>query len=185
MSSTVLVLIIVLVLTAWLGSLVVQLEREITRARRRGYAAEEKERRIQLMIDNMLSEERTLTQQLNEQNRANAEAKKVIESLRTELAERQRGGRQRLLVMNPRRQPGDREWIATLINPTLKSVDPTQPLAEEWAEGRNYLVFARSENEARERTSRRFANRPGVSIKSVVAAPDDIFNAPPIPLASS
>lgn len=176
-----LMLVIVLALTAWLGGLLAQLKREMTKARRRGAAAREKERKLAATIDAMLEEEGTVGQQIIDQERANATLQKRLDACRAELKARQAAGRPRLLVMHPRRHPGDKDWILTLANPTLQRGDGSQPLAHEWASGREYLVFARTEQEARERAMRRFGSRPGTVIKTAVAAPPDIFTtAPPL-----
>ena len=85
-------------------------------------------------------------------------------------------GRNRLLVLHGRRSPGDKEWIVTMVNPTLLKIDPPHPLAQEWASGRDYLVFARTEHEARDRAMRRFSTRPGAAIRSVAPAAHDLFH---------
>ena len=177
--TTMLMLVIVLVLTAWLGSLVVQLEREVTKARRRGVAARDKESKLGVMIENMLVEEKTLTQQIVDQEHTNADLQKRVDMVRAELKAREAGGRPRLLVLHPRRHPGDKDWIVTLANPNVLRVDSAQPLAQEWATGRDYLVFARTEHDARDRALRRFSSRPGMVVKASAAAPPNIFTTAP------
>ncbi len=86
-------------------------------------------------------------------------------------------GRKRLLVLHVRRSPGDKEWIVTIVNPLIIKQDPANPLGLEWASGRDYLVFARTEQEARDRVMRRFSTKPGAIIKSAVPATHDLFHA--------
>jgi len=171
-----LILMIVLVLTAWLGGLMVQLEREISAARRRGRAARDKEQKLSEMIENMLAEETSLRQRIADQEQANEEIRHRVDRARTDLTTRQTTGKSRLLVLNARRRPADKDWIVTLVNPTQGRIDASQPLAQEWAAGRDYLVFAQTEQDARERALRRFASRPGVAVKASGPAPIDLYN---------
>ena len=117
-----------------------------------------------------------LRQRIDEQRRANTEFEKTVETTRAEAATRLAAGRNRLLVLHGRRSPGDKEWIVTMVNPTLLKIDPPHPLAQEWASGRDYLVFARTEHEARDRAMRRFSTRPGAAIRSVAPAAHDLFH---------
>lgn len=173
--STMLVMLIVLVLTAWLGSLIVLLEREVTKARRRGVAAKEKERKLAAAIEHMLAEERALSQGIADQEHANTDIQRRVDVAKSEVKTQENGRRARLLVLHARRHPGDKDWIVTLANPTVARVDPGNPLAQEWNAGRDYLVFARSEHEARERAMRRFSSRPGMVIKASAPAPSDLY----------
>ncbi|MEI6557487.1 MAG: hypothetical protein WCO00_03695 [Rhodospirillaceae bacterium] len=173
--TTLLILVIVVLLAAWLVNLVAQFQREIRATRRRGLAAIEKERRLNQMIEAMLAEETSLGQRIEDQKRKNAETEKTLERTRNEATARLAAGRNRLLVLQIRRTAGDKEWIVTLVNPTLQKHDHEHPLAREWATGRDYLVFARTEHEARDRAVRRFSTRPGTTIKSVVPAAHDLF----------
>ena len=174
--TTLLIMVIVVSLSAWLISLVAQFKREVSAARRRGFNALEKERRLNQMIEAMQAEEVTLRQRIDEQRRANTEFEKTVETTRAEAATRLAAGRNRLLVLHGRRSPGDKEWIVTMVNPTLLKIDPPHPLAQEWASGRDYLVFARTEHEARDRAMRRFSTRPGAAIRSVAPAAHDLFH---------
>ena len=174
--TTLLTLVIVVVLAAWLVSLVAQFRREVGNARRRGMGAQEQERRLTQMIEAMEVEEKTLGERIEAQKRANAEIEKTLDTTRIEAAARVTAGRNRLLVLHGRRAPGDKEWIVAVVNHTLLKQDPTNPLAQEWAAGRDYLVFARTEQEARERAMRRFSTKPGATVKSVSPARDDLFH---------
>ncbi len=174
--STLLIMVIVVVLSTWLVSLVAQFRREVGTARRRGMSAREKERRLNQMIEAMLAEEKTLGQRIEDQQRANAEMEKTLEATRAEAAARAAAGRNRLLVLHGRRAPGDKEWIVTMVNTTYLKQDPPHPLAQEWANGRDYLVFARTDHEARDRAVRRFSTKPGTTVKAVVPAPHDLFH---------
>jgi len=174
--TSLLIMVIVVVLTAWLVSLVAQFRREVNTARRRGLNAREKERRLNLTIEGLMADEKTLGQRIEDQKRANAEIDKTVESTRTEAAARIAAGRNRLLVLHGRRSPGDKEWIVTVVNPTVLKQDSSNPLAHEWAAGREYLVFARTEHEARDRALRRFSSKPGATVRVVVPAPHDLFH---------
>ena len=174
--STLLVMVIVVSLTAWLVSLIAQFRREVSTARRRGMAAVEKERRLNQMIEAMEAEEKSLVQRIEDQRRANTELEKVLDKTRAEAAARLAAGRNRLLVLHGRRSPGDKEWIVTMVNPSILKQDPDHPQAQEWLKGRDYLVFARTDHEARDRAARRFSTKPGVTIRSVVPAADDLFH---------
>ena len=167
--STLLIMVIVVSLTAWLVSLIAQFRREVGTARRRGMAAVEKERRLNQMIEAMEAEEKSLVQRIEDQRRANTELEKALDKTRA--------GRNRLLVLHGRRSPGDKEWIVTMVNPSILKQDSDHPQAQEWLKGRDYLVFARTEHEARDRAARRFSTKPGVTIRSAVPAADDLFHS--------
>ena len=170
-----LIMVIVVLLGAWLISLVAQFKREVAAARRRGQLAVDKEKRLKQMIESMLAEESSLEQRIEEKRRANADMEKKLEMVRTEASATVALGRSRLLVLQVRRSPGDKDWIVTMINPLYLKHDPAHPLAHEWASGRDYLVFAKNEQDARDRAQRRFANKPGVTVKGVVAAMPDLY----------
>ena len=174
--TTLLIMVIIVVLATWLISLVAQFRRAVVTARRRGLSAQEKERHLQQMIEAMLMEEQSLFQRIEEQRNANAAFEKTLETTRVEAARRMAAGRNRLLVLHGRRSPGDKEWIVTIVNSALLKQDPPHPLAQEWATGRDYLVFARTDHEARDRALRRFSTRPGATIKAVVPAREDLFH---------
>ena len=174
--TSLLILVIVVVLTAWLISLMAQFRREVNTARRRGLTARERERRLNQTIEGLMVDEKVLTQRIEDQIRANAEIDKTVEATRTEAAARVAAGRNRLLVLHGRRSPGDKEWIVSVVNPTLLKQDPPHPLAQEWAAGRDYLVFARTDHEARDRALRRFSVKPGTTVRVVVPAPHDLFH---------
>ncbi len=169
------ILIIILVLTGWLGGLVIQFGKEVTSARRRYRSATDKERKLQGMIEAMLAEEQALTVANAENESANAALQAEIEATRTGVSKRMATGGKRLLVMTARRQPGDREWLITLANPTHARNEPQPALVQEWTAGREYLVYARTEMEAQERALRRYNTRSGIVIKSIVAAPADLL----------
>jgi len=164
-----------MVLIAWLCGLVAQLRREVSKARDRGRAAQEKERKLGLLIGNMLAEEKALAKQILDQESAASNQQREVEAIRAELEVHLAGGHNRLLILSVRRAPTDREWIVTLVNQNYIRNEPTMPLAQEWAEGRDYLVFAKTDHDARERALRRFSNRPGFAVKAVVAAPPDLL----------
>ena len=175
--TTLLIMVIIVVLGTWLISLVAQFRRAVLAARRRGLSAQEKERRLTQMIEAMQAEEQVLYKRIEDQRNANAVTEKTLETTRIEAARRLAAGRNRLLVLHGRRSPGDKEWIVTVVNPTLLKQDPPHPLAQEWATGRDYLVFARTDHEARDRALRRFSTRPGTAIKAVVPAREDLFHS--------
>ncbi len=175
--TTLLSSVIVIVLAAWLISLIAQFQREVRAARRRGQAAIEKEQRLGQTIEAMLAEERSLGQKIENQKNANLQIDRTLESLRIEAANRLSVGRNRILVLHVRRNPGEKDWIVTLVCPMTPKTESSHPLAREWASGRDYLVFAKTELEAREKALRRFSNKHGITAKSVVAAPNELFHA--------
>ncbi len=174
--TSLLILVIVVVLLAWLISLVAQFQREVKSVKRRGRTAEDKESRLKHTIEAMLVEETSLGQRIEDQKRANLQIDKTLETVRVEAADRLATGRNRLLVLHVRRNPGEKDWIVNLINPTLPKQDPTHPLAHEWAVGRDYLVFAKTEQEAREKAMRRFSNKHGTTVRSAAPAPHELFH---------
>jgi hypothetical protein len=173
--SILLVLVIALILTAWFGGLAFQFLREIAKARWRCRTASERERKILAMIKNMLDEEKSLYQQIKEQTEANLKLQNEVNALRSNLMKQQTINNKRLLVINGRRQVGDKDWIVTLANPTPLRPDSHPTVIQEWARGRDYLLWARTEGEARERALRRFHTRPGTILKGIIAAPPDLL----------
>ena len=173
--STLLVLVIALILTAWFGGLAFQFLREVAKARWRCRTASEREQKLLAMIKNMLDEEKTLSQQIGEQTEANTKLQNEANALHSHLMKQQTINNKRLLVINGRRQPGDKDWIVTLVNPTPLRPDSHPAVTQEWARGRDYLLWARTEGEARERALRRFHTRPGTILKAITAAPPDLL----------
>ena len=173
--SFILVILIAMLLATWLFSLVVQFRREVMTVRRRGKAAIEKELRLKQMIDAMETEEKALEQRIENQLHTNDTLEKTLTNTQVEAANRQAAGRNRLLLLGSRRVAGEKDWIVTLTNPTLLKLEPPPPLAQEWANGRDYLVFAKSETEAREKAQRKFSIKPGTVVKSAVPAPPDLY----------
>ncbi|CAK0743675.1 putative SPOR domain-containing protein [Azospirillaceae bacterium] len=178
MTTTLLLMILVLAVSSWLGSLLVQIERDIAKARRRVRMVRDREQKIMALTDRMNHEISARQEQAGELERAITGLRGQIDQIKQVLADR--GGRipARLLVLNARRKEGDREWVVTVSNPMLMRIDPNHPLVQEWNQGREYLVFAKTENDARERTLRRFATRPGTVVKAVVPLATGIFPAP-------
>ncbi|MEI8394855.1 MAG: hypothetical protein WCF85_08980 [Rhodospirillaceae bacterium] len=173
--NSLLVSLIGLVIAVWLGSLVVQMERELSAARQRVRVARDKEEKLHQMIDSMLSEEKALANTIVSKEHENAELRRRLDASRSEAQARQMAPRYRVLVMNARRTRGDKDWVVTVVNSELIRIDSDMPLAREWAEGRNYLVFAKSEQEAKERAVRRFRLRPGTTVTEIMPAPFNLF----------
>ncbi len=187
-----LVLVIAVILTAWFGGLGVRLWREITEARARCRAAWTKEQRLLTAIERMLDEEKALTGQIYDLTEAGTKLQGQMESLRSDALKRKTSGSKRLLVINTRRQPADRDWIVTLVCLTPARPDSHPAVTQEWTRGRDYLVWARTEAEARERALRRFHTRPDMVVKASAAAPPELLTGegsapeflPPLPVSS-
>jgi hypothetical protein len=175
--TNLLVLVIVLVLTAWLGSLLIQFEREVAAARRRTRTAWDKVEKLETLIAQLQTEEASLTEQLAHQSTTISGLQHQVSAIQTELAALRATGGNRLLVLSSRRNPGDRDWIVTLSNPAATNDGTARTLAKEWLVGREYLVFAKSDPEARERALRRFASRPAMIVKACHPAPATTFTS--------
>ncbi len=173
--NTLLGMVIALILTAWFGGLAFQFLREIAKARWRCRTASEREQKLLMMIENMLEEEKAITKQNEEQTDANTKIQNDLNGLRAELLRHQTSSNKRLWLINNRRQLGEKDWIVTLVNPTPPRPDSHPVVSQEWARGRDYLVWARTEGEARERALRRFHTRPGTVVKATAAAPPDLL----------
>jgi hypothetical protein len=170
-------LIVVLALCSWLGSLLIQIERDMTMARRRVRAVQERELKVVHLIDRMKHEIAGREQEARELEQTTSGLRGQTEQLREAESARNGHNPNRLLVLNTRRHDGDRDWVVTLANPTLARIDPNLPLVQEWAQGRPYLVFAKDEHDAKERTLRRFSTRSGMVVRAVAPLPAGIFGS--------
>jgi hypothetical protein len=182
--NTLLALVVALILSTWFGGLAVQLWREIAEARGRRRLAWTKEQKLLTMIQRMLEEEKALTRQIDDETEADTKLQNQLNSVRGDTVKRQASGGKRLLVVNSRRQSADRDWIVTLACPTPARPDSHPAVTQEWARGRDYLIWARTEFEARERALRRFHNRPDMVVKAITAAPPDLLTGEVVAPAS-
>lgn len=174
----VLLWVFILALAVWLASMVSHTSREIRLARRRAQIARDKERRLRELLTRLEEEEDALVRDLREMEEGITGAQRSIETAQHDLKQRDLKGRPRLLVLGGRRRLEDQDWVALLVNTGYPRGEQAHPLADEWREGRRYLVWGKDEIDVRERIQRRFAARPGTVIRALEPLPPGILTAP-------
>lgn len=183
MSSTLLLWVLVLALAVWLASLVAHTTREIRLARRRAQIARDKERRLRELLTRLQEEEEALIRDIRDMEEGITGLQRSLETAQHDLRQLEAKGRPRLLVLGGRRRPEDQDWMALLTNAGYSRGDPPHPLADEWRDGRRYLVWGKDEEDVRERIQRRFAARPSTVIRRLEPIPPELLS--PLPPARS
>lgn len=173
-----LIILGIIAIGAWLGNVLLTVEARVSQTRSRVKGARGALDKLDGNIRRLHRDEERLNKEMEDLLQEVTELRRKQSEVQRTLTEAQAKRRPQLLILTDRRNPTDKEWLVTVINSQIGEIDAGHPLAVEWARGRNYLVWAESEREASERTSRRFSARPGYQIKSVVAVKEDIYNAP-------
>lgn len=170
-----LILLGIIAIAAWLGNVLMAAEGRVSQVRNRVRAAKETIGKIEVAIDRLQREEETLHKEMERIAAETIELRRKQSEVQHRLGEAQGKRRPQLLILTDRRNPGDKEWLVTVVNTQLGEIDAAHPLAVEWARGRDYLVWAETDREAAERTSRRFSARPGYQIKAVAAVKENLY----------
>ncbi len=167
----------IIAIGAWLGNVLLSVEQRVSQARQRVRGVRGTLDKLDATIHRLHREEESLHGEIEELVRDMVELRKKQVEVHQRLTEAQNRRRPQILILTDRRNPGDKEWLVTMVNQQIGEIDAAHPLAVEWARGRDYLVWAESEREAAERASRRFSARPGYQVKSVAAVKEDLYSA--------
>lgn len=178
MMINVLIVLGIVAIGAWLGNILLAVEGKVAQIRNRVRSAKDRLGGMEAAIHRLRQEEQALVKDIEGLNDDTLALRRKQSEVLHRLAEEQARRRPRLLILNDRRDPGDREWIVTVVNQRIGEIDAAHPLAAEWAKGREYLVWAGGEREAAERANRRFGVRPGYQVRSVAAAGDELHSGP-------
>ncbi|MBI1208553.1 MAG: hypothetical protein GC191_14875 [Azospirillum sp.] len=169
------ILVIVLGLVSWLVNKITEIEVATREARRRVRIAKVSENRLHATLDKLKDDEARLNKEIEELSQAGDELRQTQMNAKAALEAAKATRRPRFLILHERRNSGDREWVVTLTNATIAEVDASHPLGKEWLDGRDFLVFARTDEDAAQRAIRRFSARPGFAVKAVAPLPPGIF----------
>ncbi|MGQ9371743.1 hypothetical protein [Azospirillum sp. A39] len=170
-----LIVLIIVAVAAWLGNVLLAVEAATGQVRARVRNTREAVAKIENAIRRLQKDEETLVREIEELGVEIVNARRRQAEVQARLADAQSQRRPRLLILTDRRNPSDKEWLVTVANAQIREVDAHHPLAQEWAMGREYLVWAESEREAGERARRRFDARPGYAVKSVAPVKEDLY----------
>lgn len=170
-----LIIVVIIALAAWLGNVLISVENILGQARARVRGARDTVGRLEITVQRFQNEEETLLKEIQKTGDEIAELRRRQSETQQKLIEAQARRRPRLLILSDRRNAGDKEWLVTVANTHIRDIDANHPLAQEWLQGRDYLVWAESDREAAERAMRRFGARPGYSIKKVGPVREDLF----------
>lgn len=171
-SEDVVAFLVVIMLGAWLGHQAMAIDAALAVVRARIRSVKTAERRFKARLDKLDEEEKKLTEELATQTRDLEDAHRERRAAEQTLAATQADKRQRLFILGQRRATGDRDWVVRLVNDEATGAPP--PLATEWQNGRDYLVWAKSEPEALQLAVRRFGSRAR-GIRAVAAEPGNLF----------
>jgi len=170
------IILAIIAIGAWLGNVLLSVEARVSQTRNRVRGTRDKLDKLDGNIRRLHREEEKLHAEIEELMRETVELRKNQADVQRRLSEAQSRSRPQILILTDRRNPGDKEWLVTVVNQQIGEIDAAHPLAVEWARGRTYLVWADSDREAAERANRRFSARPGYQVKSVAAAKDDLYS---------
>lgn len=174
-----LLIVLIIAVAAWLSNGMLNLERALTQARAKVRASHDSVARLEDGLKRLRHEADKVTEEMELLNQEEETAKNRLAEAQRRMTELQAVVRQRLLILSDRRDSSDKEWIVTVANPQIGEIDASHPYGQEWARGREYLVWASGEREASERTMRRFSARPGFVVRSVVQAPENLYSSGP------
>ena len=169
------IVLAIVAIGAWLGNVLMTVEQRVSQARQRVRGVRNRLDKLDATIHRLHREEENLHAEIEELTRDIVELRKKQVEVQQRLTEAQQKRRPQILVLTDRRNPGDKEWLVTVVNQQIGEIDATHPLAVEWARGRNYLVWAESDREAAERANRRFSARPGYQVRSVAPVKEDLY----------
>ncbi|PWC32385.1 hypothetical protein [Azospirillum sp. TSO35-2] len=173
------IVLAIIAIGAWLGNVLLSVEQRVSQARQRVRGVRGTLDKLDATIHRLHREEETLHGEMDELAREIVELRRKQSEVQQRLTEAQAKRRPQILILTDRRNPGDKEWLVTVVNQQIGEIDATHPLAVDWARGREYLVWAESDREAAERANRRFSARPGYQVRSVTPVKDDLYNAAP------
>jgi|GEM_PF-1871810 len=126
-------------------------------------AKETQVERIRKLAKATLALRREIRQAERRHTLAEEDCKSLEEKLRAEMAVDRR-----VYVLDDRRTPSDRTWLALIINNDLTAfANPHAPaeVIASWRAGRRFVVWALDEKKAREKILLRFSDRGGYSIR--------------------
>ncbi|CAO3421221.1 hypothetical protein [Azospirillum doebereinerae] len=170
-----LIVLAIVAIAALLGNVLLTVESRVSQTRNRVRGTRGTLDKLDGNIRRLRREEEALHAEIEDLMRDTVELRKAQTEVQRRLSEAQGRRRPQILILTDRRNPNDKEWLVTVVNPQLGEIDANHPLAVDWARGREYLVWAESEREAAERASRRFSARPGYQVKSVTAVRNDLY----------
>lgn len=173
-----LLIVVIIALAAWLGNVLIAMERLTAQSRTRVRGVRDTVTRLEITLSRLQNEEETLLKDIDKTGVEIGELRQRHTDIQQKLTEAQSRRRPQLLILSDRRNPGDKEWLVTVANPQIREVEAGHPLAQEWLLGRDYLVWAGGEKEAASRAMRRFSARPGYVVKKVAPLREDLFQAP-------
>ncbi|KAA0598823.1 cell division septum initiation protein DivIVA [Azospirillum lipoferum] len=171
------IVLAIVAIGAWLGNILMTVEQRVSQARQRVRGVRNNLDKLDATIHRLHREEESLHAEIEEMTKEVMELRKKQVEVQQRLTEAQSKRRPQMLILTDRRNPGDKEWLVTVVNQQIGEIDAAHPLAVEWARGREYLVWAESDREAAERANRRFSARPGYQVRSVTPVKGDLYTA--------
>lgn len=173
------IVLAIVAIGAWLGNILMNVEQRVSQARQRVRGVRNNLDKLDANIHRLHREEENLHAEIEELTQEMVELRKKQVEVQQRLTEAQSKRRPQILILTDRRNPGDKEWLVTVVNQQIGEIDAAHPLAIDWARGRQYLVWAESDRDAAERANRRFSARPGYQVRSVAAVKEDLYSASP------
>jgi hypothetical protein len=174
-----LIILIIIAAVSLLGNILMTIQARMTSARARVRGAKDNSARLHARLQRGKRDGENVAKEMEEQARSIAALRQTLQDAQARLAEAQSRRRPQLLIFSDRRTGLDKEWLVTVVNTQIGDVEASHPLAAEWAQGREYLVWAETDRDAHDRVQRRFGARPGYSVKSVVAVKEDLLSPRP------
>lgn len=173
-----LIVLAIVALAAWLGNLLLAVEAAVSQAQARARSVKNSAGHLEGTIARLKREEETINKEIAEIGEKLTVLRRKQAEVQQALAEAtQRKQRPRLLILSDRRNPNDKDWLVVVVNSQIAEIDASHPLAQEWRNGREYLVSAESERDAIERATRRFSAKPGFTVRSVQPAKENLFSS--------
>lgn len=172
LTGDVIVFFILLVLGAWLGHQAMGIDAALSGVRARIRSIKNTENRIKARLEKLDDEEKRVKEENEGLVKAVEEAKQERAIAEKALAEVEASRRQRLFVLSQRRVAGDTDWVVRLVNDQAAAA--ASPISDEWHHGREYLVWAKTQEDAMKLAVRRFTGR-GSGIRAVSAEPGNLF----------
>lgn len=170
-----LIVLAIVALAAWLGNLLLAVEAAVSQARARVRSVRDSAGRLEGTIVRLKREEENINKEIAEINENLSAQRRKQAEVQQALAEATQKRRPRLLILSDRRNANDKEWLVVVVNSQIAEIDGQHPLAQEWRNGREYLVCAESERDATERATRRFSAKPGFTVRSVQPIKENLF----------
>lgn len=175
MTLNFLIILVIIALAAWLGNVLLSLEAIVGQSRTRVKAARESIAKLEAGMKRLQRDEENANKETDDLLNDMIALRKKQAEVQQKLAEEQAKRKPRLLILSDRRNPSDKEWLVVVTNTQIGEVDASHPLAQEWARGREYLVWAETDRDAAERAVRRFSARPGYAVRSVQPVKEDLY----------